>query len=955
MRRQRERELLSETAIPNGRRIFLIALALLAAGAAWLLPPGRAQSGDETAPLLRAYKWRSIGPASAGGRITDIKALDSDFRYAIVAAASGGVWKTINAGTTWTPIFDHYGASSIGAVAMFQANPQILWVGTGEANNRNSVAWGDGIYKSTDGGQTFQNAGLKDTFQIARVVTHPTDPLTVYVAAIGNLWGYTGDRGVFKTADGGKTWQKLTSGLPNDGKTGPTDLVMDPGDPQVLYAAFYQRLRKPWRFDSGGPNGGIFKTVDGGKTWKKLTTGLPAGDTGRIGLDVYRKNPKIVMAIVEHGFQCGGGRGAAAPTPECADMTKLGTGVYRSEDGGETWKYLNRYNIRPFYYSQIRINPSDDQLVYVLTTAFMWSRDGGKTFSQAQAPFGPNYDHHAMWIDPTNKDRFYLGKDKGLTLTYDHGASFIFFDNLPIAQFYKVATDLREPYAIYGGLQDNGSIGTMSFTRDILGIRNDASWKMHWDDGQYVAVDPTDWRTVYSEGTEGTFRVVDPIGHTDTPRRATPSNIVNFKEATGKDPASPGAAEALRLNWTTPFIISPHDPKVVYYGANYLLKTSDKGLTWRIVSPDLSKNDSTKNNIGTGGLTPDETGAEGYGTLYSVSESPIAAGTIWAGTDDGNVWLTRDGGTAWTEVDSSIPGVPKGLWVSRVVASAADANTAYVSFDGHRSDNRATWLFRTTDGGKTWTNLSGGLAPNQPVYVIEEDSRNPDLLFVGTEFGLQVSLNRGLTWRPMMNGLPTVAVYDIVIHPRDRDVILGTHGRSIYILDDIAALEEWKPALSAKAVHLFTQRPATIWVDMSRSGQLGDNTYAGQNPPFVQPINFQQRDRTHLVDTPVITFYLGPHATGNATLEITNPDGHTRSLQVPAEPGITRYAWDGRMETPAATGGGRRGGGGGRGAGGGRGGAAARPTAGTYSLKLTLGSDVATGTLVLKEDPILKQ
>jgi photosystem II stability/assembly factor-like uncharacterized protein len=952
MRRQSEPEL-------SSKRIPLAILALLTAGAAWLSLPGRAQSGDEAASLLRNYHWRSIGPASAGGRITDVRALDTDFRYAIVAAASGGVWKTVNAGTTWTPIFDHYGASSIGAVAIFQPNPEILWVGTGESNNRNSVAWGDGIYKSTDAGQTFQNVGLKDTFQIARVVTHPTDLQTVYVAAVGNLWGYTGDRGVFKTTDGGQTWQKLTSGLPNDGKTGATDLVMDPSDPQVLYAALYQRLRKPWRFDSGGPNGGIFKTADGGKTWKKLTNGLPAGDTGRIGLDIYRKNPKIVMAIVEHGFQCGGGRGgrgaaAEAPSPECADMTKLGTGVYRSEDGGETWKYLNRYNNRPFYYRPLRINPSDDQLVYVLSTAFMWSRDGGKTLTQAQAPFGPNYDHHAMWIDPTNKDRFYLGKDKGLTLTYDHGASFVFFDNLPIAQFYKVATDLREPYAIYGGLQDNGSIGTMSFTRDILGIRNDASWKMHWDDGQYIAVDPTDWRTVYSEGTEGTFRVVDPIGHTDTSRRATPGNITNFKEAIGIDPTSPDAAQALRLNWTTPFIISPHDPKVLYYGANRLLMTSDKGVTWRIVSPDLTKNDPTKNQKGTGGLTPDETGAEGYGTLYSISESPIAKGTIWVGTDDGNVWLTRDGGGAWTEVDTNIPAVPKGLWVSRVLASATDANTAYVAFDGHRSDNRATWLFRTTDGGKTWTNLSGGLAPDQPVYVIEEDSRNPDLLFAGTEFGLQASFDRGRTWRPFMNGLPTVAVYDIVIHPRDRDVILGTHGRGIYVLDDITALEEWKPALSEKPLHLFTQRPATIWVDMSRSGQLGDNTYAGQNPPSVQPANFQQRDRTHLIDTPLITFYMSPKANGNATLEITSPDGHTRTLQIPAEPGITRYAWDGRMETPAAPGGGRRGGGG-RGAGGGRGGAAPHLAPGDYSLKLTLSSDVATGTLTVKEDPILKQ
>ncbi|HUA57841.1 MAG TPA: hypothetical protein VML19_03750, partial [Verrucomicrobiae bacterium] len=429
---------------------FLISLAVAQAA---LLPGSATAQTNDAGALLADYKFRPIGPGSAGGRITDVKALDSDFRYAIVAAASGGVWKTTNAGTTWTPIFDHYGASSIGAVAIFQKDPRILWVGTGEANNRNSVAWGDGVYKSTDGGATFRNMGLKETFQIARVVTHPANADIVYVAAIGNLWAYTGDRGVFKTTDGGRTWQKLAGGLPNDGKTGATDLVMDPNNPEVLYAAFYQRLRRPWRFDSGGPNGGIFKTSDGGRTWQKLTSGLPPGDTGRIGLDVYRKDPRIVMAIVEHGFQCGAGRGrgrGAAEDPTCADMARPGSGVYRSEDGGASWKFLNRFNNRPFYYSQIRINPSDDQLVYVLATSFEWSRDGGKTLTAAQAPFGPNYDHHAMWIDPTNKDRFYLGKDKGLTLTQDHGASFIFFDNLPVAQFYKVGTDMRDPYSIYG-------------------------------------------------------------------------------------------------------------------------------------------------------------------------------------------------------------------------------------------------------------------------------------------------------------------------------------------------------------------------------------------------------------------------------------------------------------------------------------------------------------------------
>ena len=927
------------------------AIGSAAVAAALMAARPQAQVTDPSAGVLADYHWRAIGPASAGGRVTDVVAQDSDFRHVIVAAASGGVWQSVNAGTTWTPIFDHYGSSSIGDIAMFQPNPAILWVGTGESNNRNSVAWGDGIYKSTDAGKTFRNVGLQDTFQIARVITHPTDPNIVYVAAVGNLWGETGERGVFKTIDGGATWQKLGGGLPDDGKTGATDLVIDPQHPDTLIAAFYQRLRRPWRFDSGGDNGGLFKTTDAGKTWKRLTAGLPASPTGRIGLDIYRKNPKIVMAIIEAGFHpnCGG-RGA--PEPECADMTKLGSGIYRSEDGGDTWTFLNRYNNRPFYYSQIRINPSDDQRVYVLTTSFQWSTDGGKTFSQAQAPFGPNYDHHAMWIDPNRKDTFYLGKDKGLTLTYDHGGSFVFFDNLPIAQFYHVTYDSRDPYAIYGGLQDNGSIATMSFTRDVLGIRNDAAWKMHWDDGQYTVVDPTDWRTVYSEGTQGTFRVIDPIGRTDTSRRALPANITNFQAATGVAPDAPTAPSVLRFNWTTPFILSPHDPKVLYYGAQYVLKTTDKGETWTIVSPDLSKNDPAKNQKGTGGLTPDDTGAERYATVYSLSESPITEGVIWAGTDDGNVWLTRDAGAHWTEVDATIPEVPRGSWVSRIAASAADANTAYVAFDNHRSDDRRPWLFRTTDGGKTWAKLSSGLPANQPVYVVAEDDKNPNLLFVGTEGGVHVSLDRGKTWAPMTNGLPVVAVYDIQIQPRDRDVIIGTHGRGIYVLDDVTALEQWTPAVAAEPVHVFAERRATLWVDMSRSGQMGDNTWAGENPPDVAPVNFQQRDRARLVNTPVIAFSMGPNARGAATLKITAPDGQSRDIEIAAKPGITRFAWAGGMSSGGRGGAGARAGGA---LGGGRaGGSGGRLKPGTYQLKLTLGTSVASGTLMIREDPIEK-
>lgn len=894
--------------------------ALLALATASLAATLAAQAAPN--PLLRDYHFRAIGPASAGGRITGVRALDRDPRFALVATAGGGVWKTTNLGATWTPIFDHYGSSSIGSVAIYQPNPDILWVGTGEANNRNSVAWGDGIYKSTDGGSTFANMGLRDTFQIARVVTHPSNPDVVYVAAIGNLWADTGSRGVFKTSDGGRTWQHLADGLPNDGKTGATDLVMDPTNPQILYAAFYQRLRRPWRFDSGGPNGGIFKTTDGGAHWTKLTQGLPTGATGRIGLDVYRKNPRIVMAIVE----------AAA-----AD-----TGIYRSEDGGATWRHTNSYNNRPFYYSQIRINPTDDQIVYVLSTSFQESRDGGTTFRRMPAPFGPNYDYHAMWLDPNHRDVFYLGGDKGLWLTQDQGASFLLFDNLPVEQFYKVATDMRDPYSIYGGLQDNGAIGTVGFSRDVLGIRNDSAWKMHWDDGQYVAVDPTNWRTVYSEGTEGTFRVVDPIGHTDTARRATPETITNYAAAgAAKDP--------LRFNWTTPFILSPHDPSRLYYGTNYLLTSTDQGRHWRIVSPDLSKHDPTKNQIGTGGLTPDNTGAESYGTIYTISESPLVKGLIWIGTDDGNVWVTHDAGLHWTEVDQNIPDVPKDLWVSRIVASAANPGTAYVAFDGHRGDNRSPWLFQTSDGGKTWTNLSAGLRPGSPVYVVTEDAKNPNLLFAGTEHGLNISLDAGRTWQEMdHNGLPTEPVYDAIIQPRDRDLILATHGRGIYILDDISALEQWRPALAQQPAHLFTQRRATLWVDESRSGQLGSNTFAGENPPFVRPSNLQQRDREHLQDTPLITMEFGAGASGEAALTITDPTGKSRTIQLAAQPGITRYAWDGRMTAPAARGRGARGA-----AGAGRGAPPAPLQPGLYHLKLALGGVTSTATLTVRPDPLL--
>jgi len=527
-------------------RVLGIAFALLLACAA-----ARAQPSQDD--LLREMRWRNLGPGNFAGRVVDVEALESDFRHVICASASGGVWKSLNAGTTWEPIFENYAAASIGDVAIFQRDPNILWVGTGEANNRNSVAWGDGIYKSTDGGKTFSNVGLRDTYQIAKIATHPTDSNTVYVAAIGNLWSYDGERGLFKTTDGGKTWSKLAGGLPNDGKTGATDLVMDPSNPNTLYVAFYQRLRQPWRFDSGGPKGGIFKSTDAGKTWKKLTKGLPEGDTGRIGLSVFRGNSKIVVAIIEHGNQ------PREDSPDYADMSKLGTGVYRSEDGGATWKFVNRYNNRPFYYSKIRIDPHDHQHVLVLTTTVRVSTDGGRTFTPAGPGYEGGLDNHALWFDPSARGRFYLGNDKGLRLTQDGGETFVLFDNMPIGQFYAIGVDMRDPYTVCGGTQDNGTWCGPHFSRDARGTQNDSFWKLHWGDGMFIQIDPRDWRKAYTEAENGSFRRYDMKTHRIEPSAPIPLNITNYMDVIRETPRNRRELpeDKFRFNWRAPLVMSP--------------------------------------------------------------------------------------------------------------------------------------------------------------------------------------------------------------------------------------------------------------------------------------------------------------------------------------------------------------------------------------------------------------
>ncbi len=859
--------------------------------------PFYAREQGEESRLIKDLAWRNIGPANMIGRISDFEALESDFTQVLVASASGGVWKSVNAGTTWEPIFDKYGSASIGDVAFFQPDADIIWVGTGEECPRNSIAWGDGIYKSTDGGKSFTHMGLKSTHAIARILTHPNDPEVVYAAAAGHTWGYSGDRGLFKTEDGGSTWTKLTNGLPDDGKTGAIDLVMHPENPDILYAGFWQRMRQPWRFDSGGPNGGIFKTADAGRSWTKLTQGLPEGEVGRIGLAISRSRPDVLMAIVEHGYQPPArireGQ-EQKPNPDYQDMAKLGTGIYRSEDGGTSWMYMNRINVRPFYYSHIYINPFDDRLVYYLSTNMQVSQDGGKTFRSIQ---GLHPDFHSMWLDPTNKNRFYVGQDGGASITHDGGKTWILFDNLCVSQFYAVSSDMRDPYYVYGGLQDNGTWAGPSMNREGM-ILTDHWFNIGGGDGFYTQNDPYDWRIAYCESQGGNLMRVNVETRESTRIRPSEQNTYNWRDHAPPPPKKKAEAEQapqamfrrqrspFRFNWSSPILISPHNPHILYFGGDHLFKSINRGDNWTIISPDLTTNDPNKHSRPTGGITLDQTGAETHCTITTIAESPITPDLIWVGTDDGNVQLTRDGGRTWVNLRDNVPDVPAEIWVSRVEASRFARDTCYLTFDGHRSDLFKPYVFKTTDFGQTWTNISSNLPVEGPVYVIREDVKNKNLLFVGTEFDVFFSLNGGKSWTDLSLNMPTVAFHDLTIHPRDNDLIAGTHGRGIWILDDISPLQQVTEKILAAEAHLFeNSRPGTQWLRLSRGGYGRGNLYfAGKNPPSGTAIHFYLREKPA---SPI-------------QVEISDPNGSLKTTYElkAASAGISRILWDMQFDPP---------------------------------------------------------
>jgi photosystem II stability/assembly factor-like uncharacterized protein len=822
--------------------------------------PTQRPVGEEKLPTAEPYqliakqmKWRSVGPANMGGRVSDI-AVDQKKPYTIfVALSTGGLIKTTDNGTSWSGSFEKQAVASTGAVAIAFNDSKTVWVGTGEPNGRNSSSWGDGVYKSTDGGATWTNMGLRDSQDISRIVIDPADSNTVYVAALGHLWGANKERGVFKTADGGKTW---TPSLQIDENTGAIDLLMDPSDHNTLYAAMYYRRRTPYSFNSGGQTGGIFKTTDAGRTWKKLSAGLPPS-TGRIGLDVYRKNPNVLYAIIESDV--GGG------SPIFESKSRAG-GIFRSEDKGETWKRVNELAPRSFYFSQVRIDPNDDGRIYVLAFGLHVSDDGGKTFRSDGAKL-VHPDLHAMWIDPANSDHLLVGTDGGIYVSYNRAESWAHVNNFAIGEFYRVAADMQRPYNIAGGLQDNFSWVGPSQTRNRDGITN-ADWRsLGGGDGMYCAIDPTDPSIIYSESQNGTI------------------SRLNLKTGERKaiQPSAKEGQQAFRFNWTTPFWLSHFDPTVIYLGGNHLFKLTERGDKWESISPDLSTRDVER-------ITTTGSGAETNGTIYTIAESPITRGLIWAGTDDGKLWVTRNEGKDWSDLTGNLPREARGFWVSSVEASHFEEGTAYVAIDGHRNDVFAPFVLMTTDFGKTWRSITNNLARNAPVKVVREDPFNKNLLFLGTEFGFFLSFDRGANWTRFMPGLPTVAVDDIMVHPRERDLIIGTHGRSIYVMDDIRPLEELTPEVQNADLHLFSIRPALEFQYLPANIEFsGKDKFKAPNPPFGT----------------YISFYLKSYAGEDYSITIADSSGKTvRKMSGPTLPEFNRVVWNLRPDSTDDEGGG---------------------------------------------------
>ena len=904
------------------RSLRILALSALVFGVAFA---GSVVRGQATAPSqsaadpLDTLHFRSIGPATMSGRISDIAVYERNPSIFYVATAHGGVWKTMNNGTTFEALFQDQGHMSIGDVTISQTNPNLVWAGTGEASNRQSTSWGNGVYKSTDGGQTWTHMGLDKSYHINRILIHPENNDVVFVSAVGAVFGPGGDRGVYKSTDGGKSWKQVLKG---DEDTGADDLVMAASNPNLMWATMYQRRRVQCCFNGGGPGSGLHKSVDGGETWTRVENGLPPGDLGRMAVDVYRRSSNIMYVLVEApsaarggGPGAGGGRqgGGAPPAQPAAPAGTFAsqTGLYRSDDGGNTFRQVSMTNPRPMYFSQLAIDPDNPDRVYYGGVGLQMTIDGGRTV-ETDAAFATHDDVHAIWVNPANPNHLLIGHDGGMSVSYDMSRTWQQHENLPLALYYHVSVDNSTPYRVCGGLQDNYNWCGPSASRFSRGILNSDWYQVQGGDGFVVLVDPRDSRYVYSESQNGNIQRKNAITGEATNIRPSFETV---------RPAPEEGALQYRFNWDTPMIFSPHDPTALIVAANKVFRSNDRGDSWAVISPDLTTN-ADRSEIAIMGkrgneirISPND-GITAWPTIVSLAESPKQAGVYYTGTDDGVVSMSRDSGKTWTNITKNIPNFPQGAWVSEVVPSKFDAGTVYITADAHRLNDYKTYLWVSNDFGTTFRQAITGL-DGQVVRTMIEDTRNADLLYVGTETGLFISLDRAKSWRRLKANLPTVRIDEMVIHPRDNALVVGTHGRSIWILDHLEPIQEFAAAQAAtNAATLFSIGPALQWrlMDNQNDEFWGHNTFIGENPP---------------VDA-VIQFHL-KKPVGSLALKITDAAGaHVRNIEIPANrnvAGVQTVCWDMRVDpVPAVAGaggpqGGGRQGGGGQGRGGGRGGA----------------------------------
>jgi photosystem II stability/assembly factor-like uncharacterized protein len=914
-------------------------LTLLALGAGWAqttperqskaskptqsAPDSTAKSPDQTAAEgsestkpeekpFKGMKYRLIGPFR-GGRSLTAAGIPGDPTTYYFGATGGGVWKSTDGAMTWSSVFDKEGSGAVGSLAVANSEPNTIYVGTGEACLRGNIAQGDGVYKSLDGGKTWKNIGLRDSRAIGKVIINPSNPNIVFVAALGHPYGPNAERGIFRTTDGGKTWEKV---LYKDENTGAVDVAFDPNNSNILFASLWQVRRTAWSMNDGGPGSGIYRSNDGGATWKRLEEhGLPKGPYGRIGIAVAA-NSERVYALLE------------ARNPD--------GGLYRSEDGGETWDFVNPSHSlweRPWYYMHIFADPKDENVVYIMDVETFKSTDGGHLFNKVHVPHG---DNHGLWIDPTNTRRMIAANDGGVTVTLDGGKNWTREDNQPTAQFYHVITDTGTPYRVYGSQQDSGTVAIASRSDDGSIDRSDW-YDVGGGEAGYIAPYPPDPNIVYAADYQGNITLFDK-------RTGQVKSITEQPEIS--DARGAGNLEH-RFQWTAPVLISPHDPNTLYHGGERLFKTTDGGAHWQAISPDLTRNDKSKQQPSGGDITLDDTGTEYYDTIFAVAESPIAKGLIWVGTDDGLIQITRDEGKTWTNVTPKE--MPEWSRISQVEASPHDAGTAYVAAERHQSDDLHPYIYKTSDYGKTWTKLTKGIPETTFVRAVREDPKKRGLLYAGTEDGIFVSFNDGADWQSLKLNLPTTPIHDLVI--KDSDLVVATHGRAFWILDDVSPLRQFTDDIAKKDMHLYAPGDA-YRIQAGASGEHHPSKLTGQNPPVGTVIYYYLKDapkagtetKIEILDAAGAVIRAYSSAETEPLEEPLRPDDKKPEKEIKPEAGLNRFVWDLRYQEARRVpgyylweyGGGAHG-----------------PVAvpGHYQVRLTVGSESQTASFEVKLDP----